>query len=85
MDTCRLNIQFSNWNYLYINGTFVTSVSTPVGRPIGPYAILGASPASTSYCKAGSIIMGQFYGSIDDYRVYGRELSAVDLCRLANP
>jgi hypothetical protein len=38
-----------NRNALYINGTSVTIVSTSAGRPIGPYAILGVSPASTTY------------------------------------
>ncbi|UJR19877.1 hypothetical protein I4U23_023010 [Adineta vaga] len=71
-------------NYLYINGVLVASVNASTGQPIGPYAFLGASPANTSQCKAGSIIMGQFYGDIDEYYVFGRELTAADICHLAN-
>ncbi|CAF4393510.1 unnamed protein product, partial [Adineta steineri] len=72
-------------NSLYINGTLVASVSTATRRPAGPYTILGASPANTSYCKAGSISMGQFSGSIDEYYVFARALTSIDICRLANP
>ncbi|CAF1441015.1 unnamed protein product [Adineta steineri] len=72
-------------NSLYINGTLVASVGTVTRRPAGPYTILGASPANTSYCKAGSISMGQFSGSIDEYYVFGRALTTIDICRLANP
>lgn len=72
-------------NYLYVNGTLVTSTNVATGSPIGPYTILGASPPGTSSCKVGSIVMGQFYGSIDEYRVFGQGLNATDICRLANP
>ena len=72
-------------SYLYINGTLTTSVSVATGRAIGPYVFLGASPSGTSSCSAGSITMGQFFGSIDEYRVFGIQLSSTDICRLANP
>jgi len=72
-------------NYLYINGILIASVNASTGRPIGPYSILGASSAGTSYCKAGSIAMGQFYGSINEYRVFSGALTSIDICRLANP
>ena len=75
----------TNGNYLYINGTFVAGASAPTGRSIGPYVILGASPIGTSSCQAGSITVGQFSGSIDEFRVFGRQLSSIDICRLANP
>ena len=75
----------TNGNRLYINGTLVTSATASTGRPIGPYVFLGASPTNTSSCKAGSITMGQFYGSIDEFRVFRSELTTIDICRLANP
>ena len=71
-------------NSLYINGTLAASVTTSTGRSTGPYTILGASPVNTSYCKAGSVSMGQFYGSIDEYYVVGRALTSTDICHLAN-
>jgi len=75
----------TNGNQSYINGTSVKTVSATTGRPIGPYTILGVSPMNTSSYNAGSILMGQFYGNIDEYRVFGRELTSTDICRSANP
>ncbi|CAF1475837.1 unnamed protein product [Rotaria sp. Silwood1] len=70
---------------LYIGGVLITSVSAPTGTPVGPYAFIGASPTGSSTCNAGLIATGQFYGSVDEFRVFGRELTATDICRLANP
>lgn len=75
----------TNGNRLYINGTLDTSTSAPSGQPVGPYVFLGASPAGTNSCPAGSITKGQFYGSIDEFRIFSVELSTKDICRLANP
>lgn len=75
----------TNGSYLYVNGTLIASVGVPTGRAVGPYVFLGASPSGTSSCAAGSITMGQFFGSIDEYRVFGIQLSSIDICRLANP
>lgn len=75
----------TNGNRLYINGALVTSTSASGGFPIGPYIFVGSSPSGTSNCKSGSIVMGQFYGSIDELRIFGQELTATDICRLANP
>jgi hypothetical protein len=75
----------TNGNSLYINGILVTSVNTATGHPVGPYTIIGASPNNTNYCSAGSIARGQFYGMVDEYRVFGVELTSADVCRLAHP
>lgn len=75
----------TNGSRLYINGILVTTVSAATGQPIGPYAIIGASPNNTNSCGTGSISKGQFYGMIDEYRVFGIELTPVDICRLAHP
>jgi hypothetical protein len=75
----------TNGNRLYINGILVASVSIATGYPVGPYTIIGASPVNTTYCYAGSIATGQFYGMVDEYRVFGVELTSTDVCRLANP
>jgi hypothetical protein len=73
----------TNGNRLYLNGILVASVSVPTGQPVSPYAFIGTSPAGTSYCNAGSIVTGQFYGIVDEYRVFGRELTTTDICYLA--
>ena len=75
----------ANGNRLYINGALVATVSSPNGTAVGPYIFIGASPTGTSLCNIGMIAAGQFYGSVDELRVFGRELTTVDICRLAYP
>ncbi|CAF1215252.1 unnamed protein product [Rotaria sordida] len=75
----------TNGNRLYINGVLAASVAVSSGRAVGPYVFIGASPTGTNSCPVGSIVPGQFYGAIDEYRVFGRELTTADICRLANP
>ncbi|CAF1332186.1 unnamed protein product [Rotaria sordida] len=75
----------TNGNRLYINGVLAASVAVSSGRAVGPYVFIGASPTGTNSCPVGSIVPGQFYGAVDEYRVFGRELTAADICRLANP
>ncbi|CAF1317595.1 unnamed protein product [Rotaria sordida] len=70
---------------LYIDGVLITIASAPTGTPVGPYVFIGASPTGSSPCNAGLIATGQFYGSVDEFRVFGRELTTTDICRLADP
>ncbi|UJR28915.1 hypothetical protein I4U23_010133 [Adineta vaga] len=72
---------------LYVNGT-------QYGTSTGPYfysaannpvtATLGSSLSGTSSCYACGIIKSQYYGLIDEFHIYSRELSAVDVSKLAN-
>jgi Concanavalin A-like lectin/glucanases superfamily len=75
----------SNGIRLYINGVIAATASASTGRPVGPFAIIGASPSGTTACSAGSISRGQFYGSVDEFRVFRNQLTANDICRLAYP
>ena len=75
----------ANGNRLYINGALVNTALDSTGRPIGPYIFLGAPPSGSNSCPSGSITIGQFYGSLDEFRVFGKALSSVDICRLAYP
>ncbi|CAF3625786.1 unnamed protein product [Rotaria sp. Silwood1] len=68
---------------LYINGTVVTSGYVSGGRAIGPFTIIGESPADTNNYSAGIIAAGQFYGSVDEYRVFGRQLMAAAISYVA--
>ena len=72
-----------NGNRLYIGGVLVANSSALSGTPVGPYAFIGASPSGTGPCNAGSIVAGQFHGGVDEFRVFGRELTTSDICRLA--
>ena len=75
----------ANGMRLYINGVLVATTSVPTGRPVGPVTIIGTSLTGTSSCPAGLIAQGQFYGGVDEYRVFRVELTAADICRLSNP
>ena len=75
----------TNGTRLYIDGTLVSSAVAATGRSVGPYTIIGASPTQATSCPSGSILPGQFFGMIDEYRVFGVELTSANVCNLANP
>jgi hypothetical protein len=72
---------------LWVNGTLIGSTGPFQYSPSGAYntIILGNSLAGQVSCAGGSIVKGQFYGMIDELRVYARELNATDVYTLANP
>ena len=77
----------SNGLRLWINGTQYGSGSVPfnydaAGVPV--FATIG-SCLSGCTCAAGTINRGQYYGYIDEFKLYSRELSSTDIYDLANP
>ena len=74
----------TNGNRLYMNGVLVSSVTAATGRPVGPYTFIGASPVGTTSCPSGAITPGQFCGMVDEYRVFGVELTPADVCYLVH-
>jgi len=77
----------SNGLRLWINGTQYGSGSVPfnysaAGVPV--FATIG-SCLSGCTCAAGTINRGQYYGYIDEFKLYSRELSSTDIYNLANP
>jgi len=76
----------SNGLRLWINGTQYGSGSVPfnydaAGVPV--FATIG-SCLSGCTCAAGTINRGQYYGYIDEFKLYSRELSSTDIYNLAN-
>ncbi len=71
---------------LYVNNTLVSSVSasTFVGSGTTPnYLTLGNCLSGCGGCSSGSVgVAGPFTGAIDDWRIYSRELTSVDVCAL---
>ena len=72
---------------LYINDTLFSSVST--GSTFGAsgktpnYLTLANCRSGCDICSSGSVgAPGPFSGSIDDWRMYSRELTAGDVCTL---
>ena len=85
---------FSSTNgfQLFINGTFYNSSSTFTYAGIGNVTILtlGSGLQEVPYngsngCQWKSITPSVYNGSIDEFRVYSRELNSNDIYSLANP
>ncbi len=76
----------TNGERLYVNGTLKASVGGYSFSTGGvPMTItLGSSLLGTGMCRTGTIQMGRFYGSLDEFYVYARELSAVEVDTLFN-
>lgn len=76
----------SNGERLYVNGTLRGSVGA-YSFSAGGAAMtitLGSSLLGLGACNTGTIQMGQFYGSFDEFYVYARELTAAEVATLAN-
>jgi len=79
---------FSNGERLYINGSQYGSSSgsyTFAASGAGMTITLGSSLFGTGVCNTGTIQMGQYNGSLDEFQVYARELTAAEIFALANP
>ena len=77
----------SNGLRLYMNGTQRGSASasytyTAAGYPVS--LTLGQSLSGTGACSTGNISMGQYYGYMDQFELYSRELAASFVLDLAN-
>ncbi|CAF1407239.1 unnamed protein product [Didymodactylos carnosus] len=73
---------------LYVNGTLNGSTAASTYSASGhPDTItLGNSVNATNIsCTAGLLVMSQFFGLIDEFQLYSRELNTTDVYSLANP
>ena len=72
---------------LWVNGTLIGSSGPFTYSPSSaPNTIIaGSALGSVGSCATGNIVHGQFYGRLDELRVYARELNAADVFALANP
>jgi hypothetical protein len=71
---------------LWVNGSLVNA-SGPfsyAGSGVDDTITLGSSLVGTTRCIAGAVQIGQFYGMMDELRIYSRELNASDVYTLAN-
>ncbi|UJR11610.1 hypothetical protein I4U23_015792 [Adineta vaga] len=71
---------------LWINGTLMGSSPTfTYAASSSPnWITVGTTFPAAMSCAHGSVSVGQFYGMIDELRVYSRELTASDVSALAN-
>ena len=70
---------------LWVNGTLVNSshVFTFVASGVSNTLTLGKFLPTANGCNSSSINPGQFYGAVDELRVYGRELNQTEISLLA--
>ena len=71
---------------LWINGTFKNSSSSFVyySSNVTNTITIGNKPNAASSCYTKDINMTQFYGKIDELKIFSRELNQTDVSRLAN-
>ncbi|CAF1426140.1 unnamed protein product [Adineta steineri] len=71
---------------LYVNGISVGSTgSQPNYAPRTVVKLILGNSLFSGFCDPQSIAIDQFYGYLEEFRVYSRELSATDVYALANP
>lgn len=82
----------ANGHRLYVNGTFIGSTGSMTYVASNQVNILtlgnplqGTLTSAGGTCTAQSIVPGVYLGSIDEFRVYSRELNTTDIFTLANP
>ena len=78
----------TNGERLYVNGVQYGSSSAAYTFAAGgvPMTItLGSTLLGQGVCNTGAIQSAQYHGSLDEFRVYARELTAAQVADLANP
>lgn len=78
----------TNGMRLYLNGLLfqLSSIFSYMGSGSPNYIYLGSFPLTTCVGQtSGKISTTQYYGMIDEYYVYARELTATEVSVLANP
>ena len=72
---------------LWVNGSLVSSpIQMTIAAANAPlFLTLGSRALTSPGCATGDIDGGQFYGMMDELRVYSRELEPSEICSLAYP
>ncbi|CAF1320452.1 unnamed protein product [Adineta steineri] len=70
---------------LYVNGSLIGSTGAMVYSASGKVNTVTLGNHRVGGCSVNSIDPGTFYGYLDEFRLYSRELSPVDVIALANP
>ena len=73
---------------LYVNSTLVESNSTLTSNgasQVSMWVFLGSGVKGLNYCAKGAMPSKRpFAGAIDDFRIYSRELTVIDICTIQN-
>ncbi|CAF1122983.1 unnamed protein product [Adineta ricciae] len=72
---------------LWINGSLIGSSPqfTYAASNLANWITIGTTFSDAVQCAHGNVSIGQFYGMIDEMKVYSRELTSSDVYQLANP
>ncbi|CAF1188463.1 unnamed protein product [Adineta ricciae] len=72
---------------LWINGRLIGSTPqfTYAASNLANWITIGTTFSNAVQCAHGNVAIGQFYGMIDELKVYSRELTSSDVYQLANP
>ena len=85
----HITVTYSSTNglRLWINGTQYGSNTSPYNYAAAdaPVTVTIGSSLGGTLCATGTIKMGQYYGYVDEFQLYSRELSSSDIYNLANP
>lgn len=80
----------TNGNRLYVNGTVIGSIGAMAHGASGQENILtlghfvqGIQQSTGGSCQSQSIVPAAYSGSIDEFRIYSRVLSAAGVTKLA--
>ncbi|CAF1572593.1 unnamed protein product, partial [Didymodactylos carnosus] len=77
---------FVNGVRMYINGALYGATTSFSYLASGvPNTITLGNPLSGTGCASSPIAPGQFYGAMDEFRLYSRELNSTDAYSLAHP
>ena len=68
-----------------MNGTLRAQgvAAASVGAPTRMYLTVGSYALYGYNCQIGAIVPGQFYGTLDEFRVFNRDLTEQEICALA--
>lgn len=87
----HVTVTYSSTNglRLYVNGTLIGTTSSMSSSSSGQVNILtlanGLQASAGGTCNSQSIVPNAYFGDMDEFRVYSRELNANDVYILANP
>ncbi|CAF1377781.1 unnamed protein product [Didymodactylos carnosus] len=77
---------FTNGVRMYVNGALYGATTSFSYYASGtPNTITLGNPLSGSACASSPVLPGQFYGAMDEFRLYSRELNSTDVYSLAHP
>ena len=76
----------TNGTRLYVNGLLYGYSSPSIYAASGmPMTVTLGQPLNGTACNSGAIQSGYYQGQIDEFAIYSRQLSQVDITTMANP